>query len=959
MTASFVGDYDNYNDVNDITVAVTVNKAQIEGISFSDTVFDYDGEAKSIFVIGAPEWLVINYTGNGKTDPGSYKVTATFTESENYLPIAPMTAKIIIKADKSSPTEGLIYEEYQGGYAVSGIQGDASVIVIPETYEGKSVISVKSFAFDGNEKITYVYIPTSVVNIGNRAFSNCPNLATVEFGSIKVIGQQAFKNTAITEISLPESLESIGFAAFEGTRLEKLTLPFIGGSRHSSNSYLGFIFGGSTYAANATKIPETLKTVVISNGCAEIPAKAFYGASHLTEVVIGRSVAKIGNSAFQGCSSLREIYLPDSVASIPADFKPENSPFYGCAPDMMIVVESVDSIVKWGRYFAHLTDTRSAFIIYGKTYEDYIMNKDSYRDFDVTDATLSALFVGSYLVDNFNPSVLEYTVDADISKALPAVDAIGSTPGTSVIIEQASSANGSTATITATSLDGENTVVYKVKFNLTGSFDSSAEVVGKDGSKGTVTFVVDDGYTPTATFMKSMMEKYASLAVTYAVYTKNFLTTSETYATDNGLIIEDTDGDGMMEYVLDENGKYTYVRNEEVIDFWRDILSVGRSEIIAHSHTHAFWGVNDEGGGQLTASTKNVIGTRIWSSLAEGSATKEVYASTQIVKDIFGELAGKTYVNAGIPPTGDDVTVTEEVSVYVSKQTVRLLYDTPVRVEGGKVYVDSLTWVNLQSTVGTIPAGTDFTTTIDASDGILPADTPILLPSDYITVPVLDNEGKQNVVRGFKTYLDELYRQAYEDGTFIGARTSGQVVYTPEDFTDLENRIYRRAYIIATSTNDPALPASWKSHIDRAIAADGGWASFCIHAMTEDVNEEGQGAHHINWAQAEALFSYAADKGSDLWIATQTDATLYYHEWSTSTVTSSYDDEANSITVTLTDKENDEVYTMPLTVKVAVPGNWTKATAGDKTLTVKLDDDGSCYVLVDVAPETTVTLIGG
>ena len=369
--------------------------------------------------------------------------------------------------------------------------------------------------------------------------------------------------------------------------------------------------------------------------------------------------------------------------------------------------------------------------------------------------------------------------------------------------------------------------------------------------------------------------------------------------------------------------------------------------------------MNDEGGAQLTASTKGVISTRIYSSLAEGSATKEVYASTQIINDIFGDTyGGMTYVNAGIPPTGDDVAVTEEVSVYVKAQTVRVLYDTPVTVSDGKVYVNGVTWVDLQSTVGTIPDGTDVVTTADTSEGVIQKGTPIYLASDYITVPVTAPDGNQNIVKGFKSYLDEIYRQAYEDGTFIGARTSGQVVYTAEDFTDLENRLYRRAFIIGTSDNE-ARPTSWKTHIDNAIAADGGWASFCIHAMVEDISDDSQGAHRITWEQAEDLFSYAVGKGDDLWIATQTDAVLYYHEWSTSTVSSSYDAENNAISVTLTDGERDEVYTMPLTVKVSVPGSWTEATAGGKALVIRTDSDGSAYVYVDVAPETTVSVIGG
>lgn len=957
--ATFASSNTNYYPIDPISATVKIDAASIGGISFSDKVFQFDGKEKSIFVTGAPDWMEVTYSGNGVVAPGTYTVTATFGEYENYLPIDPMTAEIIISVDTSVSTSGIIFEEYQDGYAVSGIETGTSVVVIPETYNNKPVLSVKSFAFDGNKELLYVYIPSSVVNIGNKAFSDCTSLLKVDFGNIKVIGQQAFKNTAIKEISLPESLESIGFGAFEGTELESITLPFVGGSRHSSNAFIGFLFGGSTYAANATKVPATLTKVVLSNGCVTIPSRAFYGVSSLAEVVLGRSVIEIGNGAFQGCASLNSIYIPNSVTAIPADAKAENSPFYGTASDMLLVIESVKSMTKWGKYFANITDANSAIIVYGKTYEDYVINKDSFRTINPDDATLAALFANNELLPGFAPNVYEYTLENDVNVPLPELFCVSNVSGASVSVIPASASNANTATVTVVSANGEKTLVYKVKFNLTGTFNVTAEVVNKDGAKGTVTFVVDDGYTPTATFMKSMMEKYPELAVTYAVYTKNFLTTSPDYKTDNGLIIDDIDNDGIMEYVLDDNGKYTYIRNEDVIEFWNDILSVGRSEIVAHSHTHAFWGVNDEGGAQLTAGTNDAISTRIYSTLAEGSATKEIYASMQIIKELFGDTSkGITYVNAGIPPKEGDTAVTEEVRVYLSKQTVRVLNDTKVRVADGKVYLEELTWVNLQSTVGTLPANTDVVTTADTSSGILPAGTPIYLASDYVTVPTVDNNGNPNVVKGFKEYIKELYAQALADGTFIGARTSGQVVYTPDDFLDDENRLYRKAYIIATSTNDPAMPDSWKKHIDNAIAKNGGWASFCIHAMTEDVSEDGQGKHKISWEQADALFGYACSKGDDLWIATQTDATMYYHQWSTFTVTASYNAENETISVSLTDKENDEVYDMPLTVRVNVPSNWASATVNGETLSIRIDDDGKCFVLVDVAPETTVSIIG-
>ena len=49
---------------------------------------------------------------------------------------------------------------------------------------------------------------------------------------------------------------------------------------------------------------------------------------------------------------------------------------------------------------------------------------------------------------------------------------------------------------------------------------------------------------------------------------------------------------------------------------------------------------------------------------------------------------------------------------------------------------------------------------------------------------------------------------------------------------------------------------------------------------------------------------------------------------------------------------------MPLTVKIAVPATWDSASVGENTYQVRYNDDGSAFVYVDIAPETTVVVRG-
>ena len=79
-------------------------------ITFSDKTFVADGTPKSIFIAGTlPEGVEESYDGNGKSDPGTYMVTAKFTgDTGNYNSISNMTATLTIeeKSDPAPPDPG-------------------------------------------------------------------------------------------------------------------------------------------------------------------------------------------------------------------------------------------------------------------------------------------------------------------------------------------------------------------------------------------------------------------------------------------------------------------------------------------------------------------------------------------------------------------------------------------------------------------------------------------------------------------------------------------------------------------------------------------------------------------------------------------------------------------------------------------------------------------------------------
>ena len=231
---------------------------------------------------------------------------------------------------------------------------------------------------------------------------------------------------------------------------------------------------------------------------------------------------------------------------------------------------------------------------------------------------------------------------------------------------------------------------------------------------------------------------------------------------------------------------------------------------------------------------------------------------------------------------------------------------------------------------------------------------------------------------GVGAKLSQYYFDLLEScGTYIGARGTNSSPSNPKamvnlvsDFANPSKRFNVKSYMIehyATSkkkvtdiNSEPfeCLTADidyWMDYIDSAIA-NGGFACFCIHDI--EANDYVGANHHIYQAQADMLFSYACEK-DNLWIATFDEAVIYYSEWSTASVSAiAYKNE--SITVRLTDEENDEIYDLPLTVKVKVPSEWYSVTVtqGDATASYEvIHSDGESYAFVDVTPDKGDALV--
>ncbi|MFA5289456.1 MAG: leucine-rich repeat protein [Candidatus Izemoplasmatales bacterium] len=252
--------------------------------------------------------------------------------------------------------------------------------------------AIGNFAFSGNQYLTEIVIPNSVLEIGMGAFMNCTSLVTLAIPeNVRIIPDfMCFGCIALTNLTLSEGLISIMMSAFQNcTSLSLLDFPsslteisllafynigniqevylhdellLYGGSVFASNqSFTSFIVDASNtnyqvvdgvlYSADLSKLVAypsgkagstyevILQTTEILNG-------AFQGNYYLETITFAGDVSTIRLYAFSECHSLKSFMIPQYVQEL------SHYAFYGTMtieeftvhPDN-IYFESIDDVV--------------------------------------------------------------------------------------------------------------------------------------------------------------------------------------------------------------------------------------------------------------------------------------------------------------------------------------------------------------------------------------------------------------------------------------------------------------------------------------------------------------------------------------------------------------------------------------------------------------------------------------
>lgn len=170
--------------------------------------------------------------------------------------------------------DGFIISNKWSSVTITGYNGTAKKIVIPEKINGKPVTIIGERAFY-NKGIEQITLPST----------------------IKLIKKEAFKNNKLQEVTIPESVTSIGDRAFETNKLQEIIIPY-----NVEN------IGDSVFENNQ------LKKVKLSNKMKNI-RKGTFKNNKLKGVTIPETVEYIGSGAFEN-NQLEKVKLPERLKDV-------------------------------------------------------------------------------------------------------------------------------------------------------------------------------------------------------------------------------------------------------------------------------------------------------------------------------------------------------------------------------------------------------------------------------------------------------------------------------------------------------------------------------------------------------------------------------------------------------------------------------------------------------------------
>ncbi len=236
----------NYEDTV-LTAVLTIEKALVDGLTFNDQTFTYDGSSKSLAVDGTwPAAVTVSYSNNDKIVAGTYTVTANIHGGLNYHDNTLTALLTIEKAD--IPT--MVFDN-----AIFVYDGFSKSILIENTLP----IGVTVNYTNNGQKAAGTYTVTANIN-GGTNYQNTTISATMIIQKASIPGI-SFSNVTIPYDGTAKSIY------ISGTLLTAAVVTYQNNGQINLGTYpiVATIVGGNNYEDLVLNATLTIEKGVLSN----------------------------------------------------------------------------------------------------------------------------------------------------------------------------------------------------------------------------------------------------------------------------------------------------------------------------------------------------------------------------------------------------------------------------------------------------------------------------------------------------------------------------------------------------------------------------------------------------------------------------------------------------------------------------------------------------------------------